>query len=259
MDEKSDLLFRAQHDLLPNFSGQPLASTWWEDLPGRPFGSVWCSTGHFLGMNRDLHKEAFGFGQILSKHYFYLHTYLNFGRGEQAGRRAWQGQGSTLDIEPPHTSRFSFQWCQKTHMAPGSGPHQDWLLLMAVCHLTKALLLPSRHFYLSRSKTCWRFADGGWQLLTGCQAPRWKVWCQQFWEQVTCQGLKLAEILSPGTNPFQLSLLQYKTWERGCGGSPSYTVQQQATEMETQFFSFLVQAVNVFGHSFGHQATLHDI
>lgn len=86
-------------------------------------------------MNRDLHKEAFGLGQILSKHYFYLHTYISFGRGEWRGHRQGeeleQGHRTTLDIEPPHASCFSFQWCHRPNMAPDSGPHQDWLLLMA--------------------------------------------------------------------------------------------------------------------------------
>lgn len=66
-----------------------------------------------------------------------------------------------------------------------------------VCHLTKALLLLPRYFYLSRSKSPWRFIDSRWWLFIGCQAPRWEMRCQQFWEQVPCWGLKLAKNLSP--------------------------------------------------------------
>lgn len=66
-------------------------------------------------MNRDLHKEAFGFGQILSKHYFYLHAYNSWGKGSGKGHREGREKGLGRVTEQcwvqshhtPHASRFS--------------------------------------------------------------------------------------------------------------------------------------------------------
>lgn len=137
---------------------------------------------------------------------------LSLGRrreGQRQGEELGHGHRAMLGTRPPCVPCFLLP---SGYTDTGSSSPPDRLLLMAVCHLTRVLLLLSRYFYLSRSKACYRLADSRWRLCIGRQAPRWDVRCQHFWEH--SGGWNRLKIYPLGMNPLQPALLHYKTWKR---------------------------------------------
>lgn len=122
-------------------------------------------------------------------------------------------QGTIPGIEPSHDSCFSFQWCYRPYKAPHSGPHQNCLLVVAqpaisqkLCYCYQGIFIFLGLRQVGSSLTA---DEGG--------TPRWEVQCQQFWKQVTHQGLKMP---ISWNKHLCLFLLHYNTWEKDWRESP---------------------------------------